>query len=192
MPETPIGRPPAFRIPITYTDAELKAYQRVVLDRQILDATSQGWGYWLPLIAMGGVVALCGGLVGVTTGLVSEKEGSFLAVLVFAGFYTGAAAQLWLSKRFSAKAAQVQRRAFLVRVGEASMLLTDRGIFMRSSTARGFYAMSEFERVTQTDELVLLWLRGARPPIAIPIRLLSRSQHEKLLSLFNDPAWAQA
>ena len=192
MPESPIGRPPAFRIPITYTDAEVKAYQRIVLDRQILDATSQGWGYWLPLIAMGSVVALCGGLLGVILGLVSENEGSFLAVIVFAGFYTGAATHLWLSKRFLAKTAQAQRRAFLARVGQASMLLTDRGIFMRSSTMRGFYAISEFERATQTDGLVLLWLRGARPPIAVPIRLLSRSQHERLLSLFSDTARAQA
>jgi len=44
-------------------------------------------------------VALCGGVLGNIAGL-PEKEGSLLAVLVFAGFCIGAATHSLLSERF--------------------------------------------------------------------------------------------
>lgn len=192
MPKSPVDRPPAFRIPITYTDTDLKTYQRVILDRQRRDAAPHGWAYWLPLIATGSVVALCGGVLGVIAGLVSQKEGGFLAVLVFAGFYIGAATQPFMWNRFWEKARRVQRDLFRAEYKTgAEILVTDTGIFMRKPNARGFYAFSAIKNATLEDGLVILWLRTGSPAIAIPIRLVSRSQRERLLSLGGDGAWAR-
>ena len=189
MPEPPVDRPPAFRVPITYTDTDLKAYQRVILHRQRRDAAPHGWAYWLPLIATGSVVALCGGVLGVIAGLVPQKEGGFLAVLVFAGFYIGASTQPFMSNRFWVKAAQVQRDSFRAEHKKAEILITDTGIFTRRAGARGFHALSAIKSTTQEDGLVMLWLRSGSA-IPIPIRLLSRSQRERLLSLAGDTARA--
>ncbi len=184
MPESSNERSSGRGIPITYTDAELKAYQRIVSDRRRRAAAPHGWTYWCPLIATGGVVALGGAALGVIGGLVPEREGNYLAVLVFAGFYIGAATHPLFSKWFWAKAAQADRDSLLDRTHRTSILLTDTGIFTRSSTARAFYPMSSIKNATQEDGLMLLWLRNGSA-LAIPIRVLNPGQHNRLLSLFS-------
>jgi hypothetical protein len=178
MPEPRPDSPSTFRIPIAYTDEELASYERIIVRRQKQSAGPAAGG---GVIATGVVVALLGGFLGVAAGIVSPRGGSLLAVLVFGGFWIGAWASVIWSKRRTARILLARRDAFRADLRNASILVTNAGIFTRSNTIRSFYAFSAIKASSQEGGFVLLWTRP-ESAIAIPLRLLSPIQRDWLLS----------
>jgi hypothetical protein len=184
MPESRQEAPPTFRIPIAYTDEELARYERIVVRRQKQSAGPYTGG---GVITTGFVVALLGGFLGVAAGIVSPRGGGLLAALVFGGFWTGAWASVIWSKRRAARIQQARRDAWRSDLRNASILVTNAGIFTRSSTTRSFYAHSAIKATSQEGGFVLLWIRPDTA-IAIPVRLLAPTQRDWLLSLSGETA----
>jgi hypothetical protein len=156
MPEPRPDSPSTFRIPIAYTDEELASYERIIVRRQKQSAGPAAGG---GVIATGVVVALLGGFLGVAAGIVSPRGGSLLAVLVFGGFWIGAWASVIWSKRRTARILLARRDAFRADLRNASILVTNAGIFTRSNTIRSFYAFSAIKASSQEGGFVLLWTR---------------------------------
>lgn len=178
MPELRQDAPPTFRIPIAYTDEELASYERIIVRRQKRSAGPYTGG---GLITTGFVVALLGGFLGVAAGIVSPRGGGLLAVLVFGGFWSGAWASVIWSKRRTARILRARQDALRSDLRNASILVTNAGIFTRSRTTRAFYAFSAIKASSQEGGFVLLWTRP-ESAIAIPLRLLAPIQRDWLLS----------
>ncbi len=164
-----------FRIDISYSEADLAAYEAAVQRRRGLSATI---GWWWAAIATGFVAALAGGFYAVAQDIVAPSGGSFVAMLVFGGFWIG----VWAPSAWAWATRRQRRRVLLGETGDASLLLTAHGLFVRRPGRCGFYRSSAIRAAGVEQGLVLLWV-GAETAIAVPTRLLEPDQRAALLAL---------
>ena len=174
--------PPAFRVPITYTDKELDAYERLLTYRQNQAAAPYPWG---AVLAVGFVLAMIGGFVSIAAEATSPRGGSLVAVLVFGAFWSGAWTLELFGKRGKRRTARASKDAFRASLQQAAILVTSRGVFTRSVSIRSFYPCSAITTASREDELILLWTRR-ESAVALPVRLLTPAQQDWLLEFYGE------
>jgi hypothetical protein len=172
--------PPAFRVPITDTDKELDAYERLLTYRQNQTTTPYPWG---AVLAIGFVLAMIGGAVSVVAAATSPHGGGLVTVLVFGAFWSGAWTLELFGRRRKRRAAQANKDAFRASLQQAAILVTSRGVFTRSVSIRSFYPCSAIKTASREDELILLWTRR-ESAVALPVRLLTPAQQNWLLEFY--------
>jgi hypothetical protein len=171
---------PPFRITLALTEAEMLTYLKMVQSRQ--RARSVRRGYWV--VAASFALALLGGWLMVQGGIVHAADEGLVSVILFALYWIGLYTSLaWLRRdaRRQLRDAHAEIRGRWV---DARLLVSPRGIFIRTGDVRVFYRRSAIKAATQERGLIVLWLipETARSIAFIPVRLLQPGEAEKLLA----------
>ncbi len=173
----------SFRIALSYTDADLTAYQQVIAARQAQSGRRfsthlSTWG----TIGTGFAAGLIGAWLASEAGIVRNHDGGLLAALIFAGFWLGVwSPSIWSGRR-AVQLERARRDALRLRWKDAVLFVSPRGIATRLPAARGFYARAAIKTASREKGLVLLWTEPDVAAIAIPVGLLHPAQQDMLLS----------
>ncbi len=178
----------SFRLPLAYTDAELAAYERLILYRFGRHA---GPPVTIGLIAAAMAVALAAGLVCVAAHIATPHDARLVVILVFAAFWTGRWSPTLLGKRRTRRQRRAYHAAWQARMEGAVVIAATDIIVLRTPSVRAIYKRSAIPRTGIESGLLLLWT-GPQSAVAIPLRLLTPEQRDWLLSFHAGVRPAQA
>lgn len=171
----------AFRIVLDYTDSELDASMQQVWARHLRLARPP-WGLWT--IILGSVIALTGTFLAQALGATPPRNATILFIVLagyWLGFWAEGARAAWAWRRIRQVLRDDQRRAF----HGAGLLVSSRGLAVRSRNSRVFHAWRAIVEVEITAGLIMLFT-ATGDAVAIPERLLTPAQWQQVLA-FADP-----
>ena len=179
----------SFRIEVELTDADIVAYQQIVLAKRRANPSRFRW-MWP--VAIFGLPLLLGWLM-VQGAIVHAYDEGSVSVILFA-FALLPVVMAWaLSRRRTRRGLEEDLDHTRARFKGGSIRVCPNGIAVRTTGGCSFLRSSAIRGVTVAKGLVVLW--GApevvRAIVFVPIRLLQPDQRERLLSLGRNSAGAK-
>jgi hypothetical protein len=170
----------SFRVGIELTDADIVAYQQVVLAKRRASPRFR----WIWPTAIFGLPLLMGWLM-VQGEIVREHDEGSVTVILFAVALLPLVMGWALSRRRTRRERQEDLSHTRARFKGGSIRACPNGLVVRTAGGRSFLRSSAVKGVTVARGLVVLWATPevAMPIAFVPIRLLQPDQREQLRSL---------
>jgi len=188
---------PDFEIYLDYTESELAQYLVLETTRQKALARKRqrtmanppfwdGWTAWVGLgIAVSGLVCL----IAVLSGAVDFRKGGIIAPLAFAAFYAGFWTPYmtrWLMTRGLSRTSRNKANLVCFRSDYPNFRLSTNGegIWLSCDNGwRSFMPYSYFHSASVMNPFLVLWTTTTEGSVAVPLRLLTSEQQDRLIKL---------
>lgn len=176
--------PAPFEIVLDFTDDELAQYEAISAHRSAARTKPPAsiWNSWTGPTVIGCVCASAAAALAIASGAISAHAGAGVAALSFGTFWAG----LWVPGFIGRRTAEQQRKAafdeFRAEWNGARILVTSQSLSVHHAGLRSFVSHNAVQATSRETELFLLHLPRGRP-IAIPLRLLTPAQQDRLVAL---------
>jgi hypothetical protein len=182
--------PRSFRIAIELTDADIVAYQQIVLARRRASASRYGWMWPAAIFSL----PLLLGWLMVQGEIVHAKDEGSVSVILFAFVLLPLIMASALSRRRTRRELDEDLDHTRARFKGGSIRVCSNGIALRTTGGSSFLRPSAIRGVTVAKGLVVLWgaPEVARIIVFVPVRLMQPDQRELLVSLAQNSAGAKA
>ena len=171
----------SFRIEVELTDADIVAYQQIVLAKR---RSSPSRFRWIWPAAIFGLPLLVGWLM-VQGEIVHAHDEGLVSVILFAAALLPLVMGWALSRRRTRREREEHLNHTRAQFKGGSIRVCRNGLVVRTAGGRSFLRSSAVKGVTVARGLVVLWATPevAMPIAFVPIRLLQPDQRERLRSL---------